>query len=327
MISIVTLLQFLLLIVCLAGTAFFAGVETGLISINRLRLRHLVRHKVPGAEILQDFLKKTDHLLGTTLVGTNLFTVTASVTAASLGARWFGAIGTSVSDAFITLILLVFCEYIPKAWFQAFPARRTLPFANLLKWSGAVFRPVSRTVTELAKALIPAHTAEQKSAEPFITREELVHLAQESAKSGALTPVEHHMIHGVFGLKMKTCGEIMIPREWIVYVDHDASVESMMQIAREKDVSRFPVYHKEKEQFVGIVHIFDLLAEENPAGKTAQNFMRPLQLVSTETPVDHVMPRMRLTRQPMVLVAGESNAYIVGLVTLEDVLEDVVGPL
>ena len=135
MISIVTLLQLLLLLVCLAGTAFFAGVETGLISINRLRLRHLVRHKVPGAEILQDFLKRTDYLLGTTLVGTNLFTVTASVIAASLGARWFGAVGTSISDAFITLILLVVCEYIPKARFQAFPARRTLPFANLLKWS------------------------------------------------------------------------------------------------------------------------------------------------------------------------------------------------
>ncbi len=317
-------LELLLLVFCLAASAFYAGIETGVVAINRLRLRHLVRRNVPGARTVQDFLNKPERLLGTTLVGTNLGHVAASVLAASLGARWLGAKGAWLAGILLTVVILVACEYIPKAWFQGFPARRALPFAGLLRVSSRVFAPVSVVLGGLLKLFLPGTRKDQKAGQPMVSREELMHLTREGETSGVLTPEEHRMIHGVFELKTTPCGEIMIPRSKFVCVPHDLPVPEVLKLAREKEYNRFPVHQADRKAFVGVLHIFDVLADPDAAGKTAQDFMRPPQLVALMTPVDHVLPRMRVTRQPMILVSDE-RMEVVGLVTLEDVLQEVVG--
>ncbi|MFH0880252.1 MAG: hemolysin family protein [Lentisphaerota bacterium] len=319
-------MEIVILILCLIGSAFFAGIETGVISINRLRLRHLVRRNVPGAKILQDFLMKPDNLIGTTLVGTNLLHVASSIMAASLGAHLMGAAGAWVMGIALTLVILVACEYLPKAWFQSFPASRTLPFARLLQYSYTIFYPISKTVTSIIKLLVPDPPLEKQNAQAFISREELIHLAHEGERSGVLTPDEHRMIHGVFELKTKPCGEIMIPRDKILHVQTDTPIEQLLDIARRSEHNRFPVLQADRQTFVGIIHIFDVLADTNSAGKTVKDYMRPVQLVADHTPVDHVLPRMRVTRQPMVLVTDE-RFEVIGLATLEDVLEEIVGKL
>ncbi len=319
-------LELILVVVCMAGSWFFSGIETGLISINRLRLRHLVRHKVKGAHILQTFLQKPDLLLGTTLVGNNIVNTVLSVLAASLGVRWLGEHGAWINGAVVTVLLLVVCEYFPKAWFQSFPARRCLPFAPLLLGLSRVLYPLGRPLMRVVQALLPTPPGADQKAQPVVTREELIHLAREGEQSGVLTPEEVRMIDGVFELKAMTCEEIMIPREKFLYIHHDTSVDDLCLFARAQDVDQFPVFHKEKQQFVGVVYVFDVLADEAPAGKTAQDYMRPPQWVMRHTPVDHVLPRMRVTRQPVVLVTDDQY-QTVGLVALENVLEEVVGTL
>jgi putative hemolysin len=319
-------IELILIVVCMAGSWFFSGMETGLISINRLRLRHLVRHKVRGATTLQTFLQKPDLLLGTTLVGNNIVNTVLSVLAASLGVRWMGEHGAWFTSAALTLILLIACEYFPKAWFQSFPARRCLPFAPLLQGLSRVLYPIGRPLMALVQMMVPSPRAEGQNAQPVVTREELIHLAREGEQSGVLTPEEVRMIDGVFELKAMTCEEIMIPREKFLYVHHDTSADDLRLFARAQEVAQFPVFHKEKQQFVGVVYIFDVLADPAPAGKSAQDYLRPPQWVMRSTPVDHVLPRMRVTRQPVVLVTDEQY-QTVGLVALEDVLEEVVGSL
>ncbi len=319
-------LEVLLLIFCLASAAFFAGMETGVISINRLRLRHLVRRNVKGARILENFLAKPDRLFGTTLVGTNLGYVIAAILTAGLGNHWMGPAGSWIMGVGLTLTILVFCEYIPKAWFQSFPAKRTIPFAKTLEVAARLLSPISRLVTGLVRLAIPGPAHDERKSQPFISREELRHLTREGEKSGVLTPEEHRMIHGVFELKAKTCGEIMVARNKIGCVQQDTPVTDLLERARQTEHNRFPVVDPATKAFVGIVHIFDVLADEHSQDKTARDYMRPPQLVSMHTPVDHVLPRMRVTRQPMVLVADD-RMEVVGLVTLEDVLEEIVGVL
>lgn len=129
--------EVILMLLCLLGTALYAGLETGVISIHRLRLRHLVRLGNPRAKVLQWFLERPDDLLGTTLVGTNLCMVTASVLGAVVARRLLGSMGSWVSGLVMTIAILLFCEYIPKAWFQARPAVRSMVFAGFLRvsWS------------------------------------------------------------------------------------------------------------------------------------------------------------------------------------------------
>lgn len=314
-----------LLLLCLLGSAFFAGMETGVISINRLRLRHLVRHHVPGAALLEGFLRKPDLLLSTTLVGTNLCHVMAAVFAASLGAHLLPVGGASAAGAVVTLLILVCCEYLPKSWFAAFPARRALPFAKALRFFSWVFRPVGWFITHVVAFVLPKAET-QARAKPFLTREELIHLTQEGERTGTLTPEETRMIHSVFELSGKSCGEVMQPRSAMVYVEQTMTVEELLAFARDKSFTRYPVWNRETQSFTGIVNLFEVLADEHPEGKTVQAYLRHPQFVEATVVVDHVMPRMRVTRQPMVLVTND-RFEVVGLITIEDVLEEIVGRL
>lgn len=321
-----TVLSVILLLVCLVLSAFFAGMETGVIAINRLRLRHLVRWNARGAAATQYFISKTDRLLGTTLVGTNLCHVVASILTAALAARALGARWAWVGSVLLTLIVLVGCEYLPKAWFQSHPAQRVLPFAGLLKVFARIFAPVGRTLTGLVTLVVRPARDRAAMPRPMVSREELLHLAGEGARSGVLTPHEHRMIHGVFELNVKRVAHIMIPRDHMVCVPASMSADAFLDLARDKVFNRYPVYEDEPKRFVGVVHIFDVLADPENARKTVEDFMRPPQFVNGYTSVDHLLPRMRVTKQPMVLVTNE-RFDVVGLVTLEDVIEEIVGPL
>jgi putative hemolysin len=318
--------QLFLILLCMAGAAFFAGIETGVISLNRLRLRHLVRHKAPGAAVMEYFLREPDHLLGTTLVGTNLCHVSASVLAADLGLRLLGPPGAFLATVLVVLGMLIFCEYLPKAWFQSSPTLRVLPFAWLLKACGQILLPVSRALGLVMRLVIPARGCEENDAQPLVTREELLHLAGEGVQTGILSEPERRMIHSIFELRDTTCGELMVPRKDVVFVRTDTSAEDLIALARAREFNRFPVFDEAKKAFVGIVHVFDVLADRDRAAKTAAAYMRPPQFVSHETPADHVLPRMRVTRQPLVMVVDD-RYECAGIVTVEDILEEVVGHL
>lgn len=316
--------EIFLLLFCLAGSAFFAGVETGVISINRLRLQHLVRRQVPGAKTIRHFLTHSDLLLGTTLIGTNLLQVVSAVLAASIGHRVAGAGGAAVAGAALLLVVLVFCEYIPKAWFQAAPARRTFPFAGLLRAAAMFLWPFSFLVNLVVRGLLPRRGRRDVEDRLLVTREELLHLAREGERSGVLTKHESEMIHGIFDLTHKTCGSLMTPRDKMAFVPATATPDEILALARVREFNRLPVYDPAQKSFVGVVHVFDVLADDAPAGKTAADYLRPPQLVASYLPVDHLLPRMRVTRLPLFLVTDD-RYEVIGLITLEDVLREITG--
>lgn len=317
-------MELILIVAGLLGSWFFSGMETGLISINRLRLRHFVRRKVRGAATLQYFLDHPDYLLGTMLVGNNITNTVLSIVAVSVGTRLMGAPGSWIASVATTLVLLVFCEYFPKAWFQSFPTKRCLPFAPLLDASGRLLRPLSWAFMRVVKLLVPTPRNADATSQPVITREELIHLTHETQKAGSLTGDEVRMITGVMELKTISCEEIMVPRDQIVYIHHDTPAEDIKLFARARAFNQFPVFDREKKSFVGIVYVMNVLCDPEPGAKLAKDYMRVPQLVDKSVPADHVLPRMRVTRQPVVLVTdGEKD--VVGMLTLERVVAEFVG--
>ncbi|MDY0149092.1 MAG: CNNM domain-containing protein [Kiritimatiellia bacterium] len=316
--------QLILLAFCLLGAAYFAGIETGIIAINRLRLQHLARRRVRGALIIRNFLAHPDRLLGTTLTATNLLYVISSVTAASLGRRLYGALGTAVAGVLLVILVLVFCEYIPKAFFQASPARRVLPLAHVLQAADWILRPITFLVTTLLHWVMPRDAGRDVEGRMLVSREELLHLAREGTQTGVLTPHESEMIHGIFDLTHKTCETLMTPREKMAVVLSTATAQEILDLARHREFNRLPVYDAAQKTFVGVVHIFDILSDEAQTGKTAADYMRPPQLVASYLPIDHLLPRMRVTRLPLFLVTDD-RYEVIGLITLEDVLCEVTG--
>jgi len=307
--------------------AFFAGIETGVISIRRLRLQHFVREKVPGARTLQHFLDNPDRLLGTTLLGTNISVVVTSVTAASLAVSLVGKWGETLSTIVMTLLVVVFCEYLPKAWFHGVPLERSRRFAKLLHFWELVFRPLSVVVVWLTRLLVPGPSESFSTPAPFMTREELKLLAKEGEKEGVLSRKERVMIDRVIELSGKAAREVMVPRAQMTVVEKGTGIGEFFETARESGFTRMPVYDSGKDEFVGVANVFYVLSHPSiDPGMTVDSFTRPPLVIPEDMPADEIFPLLRRYRQPMGLVA-DAQSNVVGLITTEDVLQVIVGRL
>jgi len=307
--------------------AFFAGIETGVISIHRMRLRHFVRQGSKNARILEDFIRNFDRLLGTTLVGTNICVVINSVAAAAIAAELHIPAAGAVSSVLTTVIIVLFGEYIPKAWFRARPLERCERFAGLLRLAEIIFLPFSYIIILLARLLSPGKNETFAKPRPFVTREDLKTLAKEGEKDGVLSSKERYMIHRVIELSRKKAEDIMVPLSKAVCAHNDMTVPEFCAIARKSGFTRMPVIDRSTEQFVGIINVFHVLTagEKEKAAKTVADFMRPPQFIPADLPADDILPRMRRGRQPMCLVRRDTD--VIGLVTTEDVLRIIVGKL
>ncbi|MDP6491066.1 MAG: CNNM domain-containing protein [Kiritimatiellia bacterium] len=319
--------EIVVIFICLFGQAFFAGIETGVISISRMRLRHFVRQGDPGARTLQVYLEHFDRLLGTTLVGTNLSVVILSVISASIAARYLGHWGEPVSAVIVALVVLVFCEYLPKAWFHSRPIERCRRFAGLLRITEILFKPFSMTIIALSRLLVRGGEDSLSSPAPFVTREDLKVLAQEGEKDGVLSPRERFMIHRVMELSHKTAGQIMVPAARMTTVTSETSVEAFRTIARTSAFTRMPVYDSDEDRYMGVVNIFSILSGRKVAmDRKVGSFARASLYVDEDMPADDILPLMRRARQPLCLVRNSAKT-VVGLLTTEDVLKEIVGKL
>ncbi len=318
------LLKGILLLLAFGGSALYSGLETGVVSANPLRVQHLRRLHKRGAATLHWFMENPDHLLGTTLAGTNLCNVVLSVTAAQWAVHRFGPSGYPLASVLVTLLLLVGGEYLPKAWFRSFPAYRVLPWTGFLKVSSYLFYPVNMALMRLARILLPVPANEAEQRNPFVTREELAFLAREGEKYGAFTPEESQRLSRVLALPQKVCADIMVPRREIITVRPEASRDEIIAHARQHTCSRLPIYDERTCRFTGLVNIMDLLLAPAVEPDRAQTYARPPQYMRTDTRIDHALTRMRLNRQPLALVR-DATETVVGLLTIRDILEEIVG--
>lgn len=322
-----TALQLLVIMLGLIGAAFYAGIETGIISIHRMRLEHSVRRGAKGTDKLQGYLDNPDRLLGTTLVGTNICIVVISIVSAGMAVRFLGEWGETVSSAVMALVILVGCEYLPKAWFLSRPLDRCSRFVGILRLSELILLPVSNVVIWLTKWLIPGPSKSFSAPVPMVTKEDLKTLAMEGEEGGELSARERFMIHRVFELSHKRAREVMVPRSRMTIVDSDVALSAFFDKARESGFTRFPVYDKLNNEFTGIINVFFVLSTpEAQHSRPTGDFLRPPLFIRDDMPVDDILPRLRRSRQPMCLVI-DNNGDVTGLITIEDILKEIVGAL
>ena len=315
------LLQLLAVMLCVLGEAFFSGMETGVISIRRLRLRHRLQKGDVPARSLAYFLEEPDRLLGTTLVGTNLCVVVASVLWARMTPGSWGVAGRSGTTVALAAILLLFGEFIPKAWFRARPYVRSARFVRLLQWAWIVFKPIGLATTWLAGLVIPGKNDARQDLCALANRDELKLLVTEGEQHGVLTTEEREMIHRTVELAEKPASALMTPIDRIVAASSSATMREFLAVARERDFSRFPVQDPQTREFTGIVAVLDVLALGDDTALDRAT-ARPV-LIPADTPADEIMPTLRLARQSMGLVTGDGDS-VIGLVTTDDVLRQIV---
>ncbi|WP_372807501.1 CNNM domain-containing protein [Pontiella sp.] len=316
------LLKLLAVILCICGAAFYSGIETGVISIRRLRLRHRLRQGDAAAKKLAFFLEEPNRLLGTTLVGTNLFVVLASILASSLSSQLAGPGGQVVAGLLVSAGLLVFGEYIPKAWFRAYPYLRSARFANVLFVSWKIFYPFGAAVTWIAGLVVPKQASGRQDLCSLATRDELKILTVEAEQNGVLSPEERTMIHQAVELAEKTAADIQTPLAKAVVVEAACSTAQLLELAQSNNYTRYPVQQAGGSGFEGVIDLFDVLT--GGAVDTIAPYIRKAVLIPGSTPADDIMPRLRMARQSMGLVT-DSEGVVIGLVTTDDILNQIVG--
>jgi CBS domain containing-hemolysin-like protein len=307
------------------GSAFFSGIETGLISLNRLRLRHEVERKNRRAIILNAFVENSERLLGTTLIGTNLSNVLVAVIASALAAQWFGgsyAVGLAATLGASTL-LLIFGEIVPKTLFRHYPHRLCTTLADVLEGAAWLFAPFVGVFGVLMRAITGVGRSDQSPKSVFVTREELKYLAKEGEAGGALTAEEREMIHGVFDFRSKTVYEAMIPLARTVTVSPATTTSELFDLSQRTGFARFPV--READKIIGIVNVYEILFEsENRDGRIAAQLMRQPQFVVSTERIDRALPMLRASRQPISIVVNPEAKHI-GIISIEDIVEEIVG--
>src|SRR5579863_1229779 len=278
-----TLDYLIIIFLGILGSAFFAGAETGLISLNRVRLRHEVERKNRRAIILNGFVENSERLLGTTLFGTNLANVLVGVYASVVATRlahtdnfWveFGA-------AFVASgLLLVFGEIVPKTLFRQYPHRLCMTIADALNAMAWLCAPMVLFVGFVMRMFVRLSGGAEAPKSFFVTREELKHLAKEGEAGGALSAEEREMIDGVFDFPYKTVYDVMLPISRAVVVPRNVLVAELFALSQRTGFARFPV--RDGEKIVGVVNVYEIMFGDSArAGTTAGQLMKKPQFVAS----------------------------------------------
>lgn len=314
----------------LLGSGFYSGIETGIVSVNRVRLRHRLKRKSRRARELQAFIEHPDRMLSTTLIGTNICNTAFTVLGTNLMVRLTGhpGLGNALAAVVLLMLILVFGEYLPKAWFQSHALDRSLRFVDVLRISSWCFHWISTPLTGMLNLLFPApEGVDPEQARNRISRRDIQFLlSRESGATPDLDEQRRRMVQGVFDLSEKTARDVMLPRAAMRMIRSDTPMSEILELAGRTRAKSFPVYSDSEKRFTGILKLSDLYEHIDDPDLHVPRLLRPPQYVSDDTPADDLIPRLRLSRQPMLLVRDDQD-QVIGFVTTEVVLEEIIGPL
>ncbi len=316
------------LFLLLSFSAFFSGSETALMAISKLRLRHLAEKRPKRTRIVERVLKEPDKLIGTILLGNNLVNVAMTALATSLAISLWGQKGIAYVTAILTLIILIFAEITPKVYAKYYNERVSFQVAPILRLIMTFLKPVVGLVTFTSTKILHLIGLDiKKVKEPLITEAELMTYIKVSKDTGAITPEEKKILTRVFTLNDKTVGEVMMPRKKMAILDRDTPQEEILKKIVRTGHSRFPVRSADGSEIMGTVHvkdIFDLIAKKRNI--SLKKILRPTYYASEEDKIDTQLRRFQRNRIHQAVVLGEKGK-ISGLITLEDILEELVGSI
>lgn len=322
-ISTSTLFGVLIFLILISG--FFSGSETGLMSLNRYRLRHLADKKHKGAMRAFRLLQKPDKLIGLILLGNNFVNILASVIAGIIALRLYGDFGVLIVPFVLTFIVLIFAEVTPKTLAAMHPEKYALPATFILKPLLTILYPFVWFVNLFSKLIFKTLGISQATGSDKLSSEELRIVVNEAA---TMIPKGHQkMLLSILDLEKVTIDDIMIPRNEIIGIDLDDEWSEIIKQLSETQHTLLPVYEGDIDHLVGIIHIRRALRFFHMEEATKDDFrkiIREAYFVPTSTPLNTQLLNFQHQRRRNAMVVNEYGD-ILGLVTLEDILEEIVG--
>jgi Mg2+/Co2+ transporter CorB len=319
-------------VLCILVSAFFSGSETALTAASRASMHRLEKHGNRRAALVNRLLDARERLIGALLLGNNAVNIAASSLATGFLLSWFGEVGVIYATVVMTVLIVVFAEVLPKtAAFNA-PDRLALMVAAPVDWAVRLLTPVLVGVEWLVRWLLRLfglRTGENQSI--LSPHEELRGTVDLLHREGGVERLDRDMLSGLLDLRELTVSDVMIHRTEMVTVCADDPPEQVVKAVLDAEVTRVPLWSQRPENIVGVLHAKDLLravqaADGDLAKIDVRTIARAPWFVPNIRPLSEQLKAFRRRRTPFALVVDEYGE-VMGLVTLEDILEEIVGDI
>jgi CBS domain containing-hemolysin-like protein len=304
---------------------FFAASEIALVSANRRRVRHLAGEGHRGAKIALKLWARPEYFLATTLVGANMAAAANTVLVTALLLQLWGPAGGIVAMCVFPPLLIILAEITPKSIGRQQATNLVLRLAPVLLVVSWVAYPITLIFAGVSRAVLFMTGARRTSHFPFITREDLRLVVKESGPEVDLGGQERLIIHRILKFTLKSVKEVIVPLVRVAAIPDTLTVAQALEELENTRFARLPVYHRRIDNLIGVLHGFDLLGEE-PSSQPLKSYIRPVHYVPEIKKVDRLLTQMQRTGIHLAVVVDEYGGAV-GIVTIEDLLEEIVGEI
>ncbi len=319
--------QIVTLIILIMLSAFFSMSETALMSINKIRLRHMVEEEVPGAKLVEKLVEDPNKLLGAILIGNNIVNIGASSLATVLATKIFGNSGVGIATGVMTILVLIFGEITPKSIAKQKSDEVSLKVGRPIQFFVFIFKPFVYIFTTISSLFIKIFGGDPDVTQPFITEEELKTMVDVSEEEGVLENVEKEMIFNVFDFADLQVKDVMVQRVDIVAIDKDDTYDEVMETIKKEQFSRIPIYDETIDNIIGFLNVKDLAMIENPRKDfNISKYIREPFYTFEFKKIVELFKEMKKTRNHIAVVLDEYGGTV-GIVTIEDLVEEIVGEI
>ncbi len=311
------------LVILVALSAYFSAAETAFSSLNRVRIKNLASEGNRRAALVLEIEDDFDRFLSTILIGNNIVNITSASLATVLFVVWFPTYGVTISAVVMTLAVLIFGEISPKSLAREYPERFAMAAAPLLRVFLTILRPVNFLFSQWKRFLKLFFKHDE---EHGITEEELITIVDEAENGGDIDAHESELIRSAIEFNDLDVEEILVPRVDIVAVEDTATVQELGRTYRENHYTRIPVYHETIDNIVGIIHEKDFYTLATGGARSLKDVTKPVLHTTPKTKISALLRQFQKSKNHMAVVHDEFGGTE-GIVTLEDILEELVGEI
>ncbi|MDO8488804.1 MAG: hemolysin family protein [Candidatus Omnitrophota bacterium] len=319
---------FLILLILAVLSFFFSASETAIIGLSKIRLRHMLQQGIKRAQSVQRLVVKLDKVIAAILIGNNLVNIAVSSIVTGIfvqiyGYRW----GVVVSTFVTTLFLLIFCEVTPKILSAKHAEKVSLFTAPLMEVLLIILKPFIVFFIGISNFILKIFRVGAVKRSPLITVEELKTMIEIGQEEGVLSEEERKMLHRIFEFGDTKLTDVMVPKDKIIAVNINTNSDDLLNIFVEEGHARLPVYSGSEDNIVGMVYARDLLYILREKGLfLLQDLLRGACFVLGSMRVSEMLRKFQAEKTQIAIIVDKNNLAL-GLVTLEDLLEEIVGEI
>ena len=321
-----SIIQLVILIVLIALSAFFSSAETALTTVNLIRIKTLCEEENKSALRLQKVRNSSSKMLSTILIGNNIVNISATSLATTLTISLWGNTAVGLATGLLTILVLLFGEIIPKTWATLNAEKLALIYCYPIDGLMWLLTPVIFVVDRMANFLLRLTGIDPNKKVTTMTENELKTYVDVSHEDGVIESEEREMIYNVFDFSDSLAKDIMIPRINMVTVSVEAGYDNVLAVFRDSMYTRLPVYQDDKDNIIGLINIKDFILTTDQKAFCVKDILRDAHYTYEFKKVPDLMYEMREKTTNVAFVLNEYGATV-GMITLEDLLEEIVGEI